>query len=174
MSAVDYTLCTYCRGYTRREMGVDMLEVQHGVARMAPGCRCDCHAGQVVTKTSFDVRMTVTLDVLEAFLRWCEENSYTQVDFADDAEIDVYGDGEAFAEWWAKDLLDDCGADITGPGVLTYQSDVDGFDFDPLEGVDGEKLLRLAVPKLPVSPEWAAPLTGAQLGMAPLFEDGEI
>jgi len=163
-------LCRYCRGYAHG----DETRIEHGVKRMAPGCDCECHAEQVVTKTTFDVTMTVTLDVLDAFLRWCEENSYTQVDFADDAEIDVYGDGEAFAEWWAKDLLDDCGADITGPGVLTYQSDVDGFDFDPLEGVDGEKLLRLAVPKLPVSPEWAALLTGAQLGMAPLFEDGEI
>ena len=163
-------LCRYCRGYAHG----DETRIEHGVARMAPGCDCECHADQVVTKTSFDVTMTVTLDVLEAFLRWCEENEYTQADFSDEPDgVDVYGDGDAFAEWWATDLLDDCGADITGPGVLTYQSDVDGFDFDPLAGVDGDKLLRLAIPKLPPDPE-SIPVDGAVLGMEPLFEDGEI
>jgi hypothetical protein len=176
MSAVDYTLCAYCRGFRHLDAdGTEEIRVEHGVKRMATDCRCECHAEQVVTKASFDVRMTVTLDVLEAFLRWCEENGYTQADFSDEPDgDDVYGDGEAFAQWWAEQLLDDCGADITGRGVLTYRSDVDGFDFDPLEDVDGDKLLRLAIPKLPISPDWSPPPTGAELGMEPLFTRDEV
>lgn len=174
-AAVDYTLCSYCRGYTHRELdGTEHVVIKHGEARLAANCRCECHADQVVTKTSFDLTMTVTLDVKEAFLRWCEENGYTQADFADDADRDVYGDGESFAQWWADDILDDCGGDVTGVGVIAYQSDVDGFDFNPLADVDRNRLLNLAIPLLPPDPDWAPPLSGAQLGMEPLFKDGEI
>jgi len=169
MTEIDYTLCSYCRGYKHRDIdGVETVVITHGKKILAMNCRCECHADHVVVTAMFDVNMTVTLDVVEAFLRWCEENEYTQADFADDADSDVYGDGEAFAEWWAKDLLDDCGADATGVGVLAYQSDVDGWDFDPLAGVDGEKLLRLAIPKLPRDPD-EIPVDGAELGMEPLF-----
>lgn len=138
MSGIDYTLCNCCRGYEYTDIdGCVSTRIEHGVARMAANCRCDCHADQVVTKTSFDVTMTVTLDVVEAFLRWCEENEYTQADFDPDGMgDDAFGDGEALAEWLSEQLLDDCGGDITGPGVLAYQSDVDGFEFDPLTGLD--------------------------------------
>lgn len=174
MSERDYTLCTYCDGYKYTDIdGVTTTKIEHGVARMAVNCRCDCHADQLVVKTSFDVTMTVTLDVVEGFLRWCEENGYTQADFADDADHDVYGDGEAFAEWWANELLDDVGGDVTGSGVLTYQSDVVGLDFDPLVDVDHNKLMRLAIPKLPRDPD-EMPLDGADLGMEPLFGVEEV
>lgn len=169
MSERDYTLCTYCDGYKYTYIdGVTTTRIEHGVARMAVNCRCDCHADQLVVNTSFDVTMTVTLDVVEAFLRWCEENEYTQADFADD-DIDV----DAFAEWWSEQLLDDCGGDITGPGVLAYQSDVDGFEFDPLTGLDFEKLMRVALPKLPRDPD-ALPIDGADLGMEPLFNIEDV
>lgn len=173
MSDRDYTLCTYCDGYKYTDIdGVTTTKIEHGVARMAVNCRCDCHADQLVVKTSFDVTMTVTLDVVEAFLRWCEENDYTQADFPENGD-DVYGDGEVFSEWWSEDILDDCGGDITGVGVLDYQSDVDGFEFDPLSGVDHSKLLRLAVPKLPRDPD-AMPIDGSDLGMEPLCDVEEV
>lgn len=171
MSERDYTLCAYCDGrYTviDADTGATRGEVKHGVARMAVNCRCDCHADQVVVQTTFDVTMTVTLDVVEAFLRWCEENSYTQADFPQ-----VYGDGEAFAEWWANELLDDVGGDVVGAGVLVYQSDVDGFEFDPLSGVDHNKLMRIAIPKLPRDPD-DIPVDGADLGMEPLFNIEDV
>ncbi len=172
---IDYTLCNYCRGYEYTDIdGCVSTRIKHGVARMAPNCRCDCHADQVVTKTSFDVTMTVTVDIVEAFLRWCEENEYTQADFDPDGMgDDAFGDGEALAEWLSEQLLDDCGGDITGPGVLAYQSDVDGFEFDPLSGVDHSKLLRLAVPKLPRDPD-AMPIDGSDLGMEPLFNIEDV
>lgn len=169
MSERDYTLCAYCDGYKYTDIdGVTTTRIEHGVARMAVNCRCDCHADQLVVRTSFDVTMTVTLDVVEAFLCWCEENDYTQADFAAD-EVD----SEAFAEWWANELLDDVGGDVVGAGVLVYQSDVDGFEFDPLADVDHDKLMRIALPKLPPDPD-ALPVDGAALGMQPLFSIEEV
>lgn len=173
MSERDYTLCAYCNGYKYTDIdGVTTTKIEHGVARMAVNCRCDCHADQLVVKASFDVTMTVTLDVVEAFLRWCEENGYTQADFPEGGD-GVYGDGEAFGEWWANDILDDVGGDVTGAGVLVYQSDVDGFDFDPLADVDHNKLMRIALPKLPPDPD-SLPVDGADLGMEPLFDVEDV
>lgn len=168
----DYTLCTYCRGFRHIDIdGTETTQIEHGRKLGAANCRCECHAEQVVVKASFDITMTVTLDVLDAFLRWCEENDYTQADFTEDN--DVFGNGEPFAEWWAEDILDDCEPDITGVGVLSYQSEVDGFDFDPMAGVDGDKLLRIGVPKLPPDPDML-PVDGADLGMEPLFPTDEV
>lgn len=168
MSNVDYTLCRYCRGYESRDLAGEVTTViKHGEARMAYDCRCACHAEQVVSKAMFTLDVKVIIDVKEAFLRWAEETGLTQENFEFDED--------AFAEWLAEELLDDCSADVTGPGVLSYESSLDGCDFDPLDGVDIDKLLALAVPLLPVDPE-AVPLNGAALGMEPLFprENGEI
>lgn len=168
-------ICSYCRGIKHTDLdGTESIKIEHGVKRMAHMCSCECHADQVVVRTSFDITMTVTLDVLEAFMRWCEENEYTQADFDPEGMgDDVYGDGEAFAEWWAKDLMDDCTGEISGTGVLSYGSEVDGYDFDPLAGVDYEKLMRIGIPMLPPDPD-SLPVDGADLGMEPLFAREDV
>jgi hypothetical protein len=154
-------LCAYCRGVSTP----DGTHVEHGIARFADRCSCDCHADQVVEVATFEIRLDVTLDLVAAFLMFAEEHGITQETL--DADVDDY-DLDHFLTWASETIeVETDASDIAG--ILTYREDIEQVDL-ALDKVKAANLLRVVYPKLPQATRGSAP--EAQVPGQMTFEEG--